>query len=136
MAVEKEQQSRQQQKGNNPQHKQAACTMTSTERCATRTAHFSSSEDSPSLHTAVYFGAFRRMRLNHSAVVSKEHVEKWSVKRINDASSEKLTKKSNLPAEHPSGQKSRVGPKKEESSLDRPKRGAARCIACVGNLRS
>ena len=60
--LEKEEKSRQQKK-NNQQHKQAACTTTRTERCAHRTAHFSSSEDSRSLSTAVYFNAFRPMRL-------------------------------------------------------------------------
>ena len=106
MAVEKEQ-SRQQQKGNNQQHKQAACTTTSTERCAPRTAHLSSSEDSPSLYTAVYF-SFHRVRLNRSALVSKEHVERWNIKRRNDACSEKLRKKEQTAS------RASVGPKKVE----------------------
>ena len=80
MAVVEKEQSRQQQKGNyQQQHKQAACTTTSTERFAPRTAHFSSSEDSPSLYTVVYFSACRRMRLTHSAVVSKEYVKLWNI---------------------------------------------------------
>ena len=63
------------QKTNNQQHKQAACKTTSTGRCVHRTAHFSGSEDSRSLYTAVCFSAFRRMRLTHSAVVSKAHLK-------------------------------------------------------------
>ena len=115
MVVEKKQSIRQ-QKGNNQQSLQAACTATTTERCAPRTAHFSSSEDSPSLYTAVCFSAFRRMRLNHSAVVSKEHREKWSIKRSNDACSEKLTKKEQAAS------RASVGPKKVES--DKTKKSA------------
>ena len=80
------------------------------------TAHFSSSEDSPSVYTAMYFSAFRRMRLNHSAVVSREHVELWNIKRSNDACSEKLTKKEQAAS------RVSVGPKKVES--DQKKKNA------------
>ena len=70
------------QNKNNQQHKQAACTTTSTERCAHRTAHSSSSEDSRSLYTAVYFSVFRRMRLTHSAVASKANVNIWNLNEV------------------------------------------------------
>ena len=49
----------------NDQHR-AVCTLNST---------LDSSEDSCSLYT-VYFSAFRRMRLTHSAVVSKAYVKR------------------------------------------------------------
>ena len=81
---------------------------------ALRTAHFSSSEDSPSLNTAGFFSDFRRMRLNHSTVVSKEHVERWNIKRSNDACSEKLIKKEQAASRASLGpKKRRVGPRKK-----------------------
>ena len=80
--LEREEKSRRQQKKNNQQHKQAACTTTSTERLAHRTAYFSSSEDSSSLYTAVYFSAFRWMRLTHGAVVSKAYVKGWNLDEV------------------------------------------------------
>ena len=49
------------------------------------------------------------MRLNHSAVVSREHVELWNIKRSNDACSEKLSKKEQAAS------RASVGPKKVES---------------------
>ena len=49
------------------------------------------------------------MRLNHSAVVSKGYVRRWNIKQTNDASSEKLTKKSEAAS------RASVGPKKVES---------------------
>ena len=83
------------------------CTTTSTERRAPRTAHLSSSEDSPGLYTAEYFSAFRGMRLDHNAVVSQVYVEIWDIKRGNDACSEKLTQKEQAASSRASG-----GPKK------------------------
>ena len=115
MALEKEQ-SRQQQKGNNQQHEQAAGTTTSTERCAFRTAHFRSSEDSPSLYTAVNSSVFRRVRLTHSAVVSKEYVERLNNKRSKRRLLGKTTKKEQAAS------RASVGPKKVES--DQKKKNA------------
>ena len=80
---------------------------TSTERCAHRTVHFSSSGDSRSLDTTVHFIAFRRMRLTHSAVCGKRGIcRKMEPERKKRRLLEKTdTKKSMLPAEHPSDQK-------------------------------
>ena len=47
---------------------QAGCTTTSTERRAQRTASFTAAGKATA---CIYFSAFRRMRLTHSAVMSK-----------------------------------------------------------------
>ena len=108
VAVEQEQ-SRPQHKRNDQQHKQAAYTTTSTYQCALRTAHFSSSEDSPGLYTAVYIGAFRRMRPTHSAVVSKIYVEILNITRSKGRLLEKTDKKEQAAS------RESVGPKNVES---------------------
>ena len=52
---------------------QAGCTTTNTEGRAHRTAHFTAAGKPTA---CIYFGAFRRMRLTHSAVVSKAYAKK------------------------------------------------------------
>ena len=68
---------------------QAGCTATSTERRAHRTAHFTAARKPTA---CIFFSAFRRMRLTHSAVVSKAYVKTdREAKRSNNASSVKNT---------------------------------------------
>ena len=75
----------------NDQHR-AVCTPHST---------LFSSDDSRSLCTAVYFSAFRRIRLTHSAVVRKAYVKRCNLNEITTPPAKTDTKMSKLPAEHP-----------------------------------
>ena len=75
--------------------------MTSTERRAHRTAHFTAARNPAA---CIYFGAFRRMRLTHSAVVSKAYVKKCTIVTYTKQRrllGKKDTKKSKLQAEYP-----------------------------------
>ena len=60
---------------------QAGCTTTSAEGRAHLTAHFTAAKEPPA---CIYFSAFRRMRLTHSAVISKTYVKK-NVGNLNEA---------------------------------------------------
>ena len=53
-------------------HRKSGRATTTTERLAHRTAHFTAARKPTA---CIYFGAFRRMRITHSAVVSKEYVK-------------------------------------------------------------
>ena len=70
---------------------QAGWTSTTTRRRAHRTALFTAARNPAA---CIYFSAFRRMRLTHSTVVSKEYAKQcWEGKRRNDACSLKNTPK-------------------------------------------
>ena len=84
------------------QRTQAACTTTSTKRRVHCTVHFTAARKPTA---CICFSAFRRMRLTHSAVVSKAYVEKCrEAKRSSNACSvKKIQKRANCKKTIPVG---------------------------------
>ena len=77
-----------------------------TERGAHITAHFTAARNPTA---SIYFGAIRRMRLTHSAVVN-----------LNEAATPARKKRHK---KEQTASRASVGPNKYDSALDRPRRG-------------
>ena len=104
------------------------CTTTSTERRAHSTALFAAARKPTA---CIYFSAFRWMRLSNSVVVSKAYVKKCrEAKRSSDACSVKKTQK------RANRKQSIRRTKKRRALLIVRGEASARCIACLGSLRS